>query len=437
MIGNIEELVKIVSDNYLIKITKLEKNEESTVGNVYIIYSNNEKFVAKIYDDLNHTKSMIKLHFDLSNKFHIPKILQTKNNTGYVKLLDSRYIVLYTFLEGAQLGKKFNILSEEVIKEIALELRKLHEFTKDKNKYNLKEVPFIKSCDIERNSLLHFDLTKGNIFYNEGKIGFIDFDDAKYGPSVCDVAILVALLFFSKKRGVDKKGLNVFIDTYYSKDISLKLQEIKYIKEFAINWVNYTLKNNEFNPSTTESFEVKKKLIEENLFNEKLIPFKECISYKLYEMYQDIPNQEVGSTNELKDISYEEFLKISKKYIDEETKINEKLNTTTLRYVLFVDDLPVGEVGIRTTINDYWENRGSQIYYKIRLSERGKNYGNKILNLALMEAKKIGFKKIRINCDNRNVASKKIILNNGGKENIIDYKTKDGLSTSYLIDLDY
>ena len=53
-----------------------------------------------------------------------------------------------------------------------------------------------------------------------------------------------------------------------------------------------------------------------------------------------------------------------------------------------------------------------------------------------MEAKKIGFKKIRINCDNKNVASKKIILNNGGKENIIDYKTKDGLSTSYLIDLD-
>lgn len=436
MIENIEELVKIVSDNYLIKITKLEKNEESTVGNVYIIYSNNEKFVAKIYDDLNHTKSMIKLHFDLSNKFHIPKILQTKNNTGYVKLLDSKYIVLYSFLDGTQLGRKFDKLSEDGIKKIALELRKLHELTRDKNKYNLKEVPFIKSGDIERKSLLHFDLTKGNIFYNKGKIGFIDFDDAKYGPSVCDVAILVALLFFSKKRGVDKKGLNVFIDAYYSKDISLKFQEIKYIKEIAIKWVNYTLKHNEFNPSTTESFEVKKKLIEENLFNEKLIPFKECIGKKLYEMYQDIPNQEVGSTNELKDVSYEEFLKISKKYIDEETKINEKLNTTTLRYVLFVDDLPVGEVGIRTTINDYWENRGSQIYYKIRLSERGKKYGNVILNLALMEAKKIGFKKIRINCDNKNIASKKIILNNGGKENIIDYKTKDGLSTSYLIDLD-
>lgn len=267
MIESIEELVKIIIEKYLIKVTKIEKNEESTVGNVYIVYSNNEKFVAKIYDDLNHTKSMIKLHSDLSNKFHIPKVLQTKNKAGYVKLLDSRYIVLYTFLDGTQLGKKFNKLSEEVIKEIALELRKLHELTRDKNKYNLKEVPFIKSCDIERNSLLHFDLTKGNIFYNEGKIGFIDFDDAKYGPSVCDVAILVALLFFSKKRGVYKKGLSVFIDAYYSKEISLKLQEIKYIKEFAISWVNYTLKNNDFNPSTTESFEVKKKLIEENIIN--------------------------------------------------------------------------------------------------------------------------------------------------------------------------
>ena len=267
MIENIEELIKIISDNYLIKVSKIEKNEESTVGNVYMIYSNSEKFVAKIYDDLNHTKAMIKLYSDLSHKFHIPKILQSKNNTGYVKLLGSKYIVLYSFLDGTQLGKKFNKLSEDVIKEIALELRKLHELTRDKNKYNLKEVPFIKSCNIERNSLIHFDLTKGNIFYNEGKIGFIDFDDAKYGPSVCDVAILVALLFFSKKRGVDKKGLNVFIDAYYSKDISLKLQEIKYIKEIAINWVNYTLKNNEFNPSTTESFEIKKKLIEENIIN--------------------------------------------------------------------------------------------------------------------------------------------------------------------------
>ncbi|MBE6139802.1 MAG: hypothetical protein E7174_04845 [Firmicutes bacterium] len=259
----IEDLIKIISDNYLIGVFKIEKSEESTVGNVYIIYSNTEKFVAKIYDDLNHTKSMIQLHSDLSDKFHIPKIIQSKNNSGYVEILTSRYLVLYSFLDGIQIGKKFNKLSEEVVKKVASELRKLHELTSKTNNYNLKEVPFLISNNIERKSLLHFDLTKGNIFFYENKIGFIDFDDAKYGPSVCDVAILISLLFFSKKRGVDKNSINLFIDTYYDKDKNLKLEEIKYIKEIAIKWVNFTLENNEFNPSTTESFEVKKKLIEE------------------------------------------------------------------------------------------------------------------------------------------------------------------------------
>ena len=264
---SIENLIKVISNNYLFKIIRIEKSEESTVGNVYIVYSDTKKYVAKIYDDLAHTKSMIKLHSDLCNKLHIPKIIQSKKNRGYVEISTSKYMVLFSFLDGVQIGKKFNKLNEEVVKKIALELRKLHELTSNTNKYNLKEVSFIKSCDIQRKSLLHFDLTKGNIFYNESNIGFIDFDDAKYGPSVCDVAILLALLFFSKKRGVDKNSLNVFIDTYYGKNLDLKLEETEYIKRLAINWINYTLENNEFNPSTTESFEVKKKLIEENLFN--------------------------------------------------------------------------------------------------------------------------------------------------------------------------
>lgn len=355
-------LKKIISDKYLLDVIKVDKNKESSVGNVYIIETNETKFVAKIYDDLNHTLSMINLHSTLSNKFYIPKIILNKNNIGYIKINNSKYIVLYSFLKGIQIGE-FNELSEDIIKIIAIELRKLHDTTNNLNKYKLKDVPFNIDYNLKRKSLLHFDLTKSNIFYNN-KIGFIDFDDAKYGPSVCDVAILIALLFFSKKRGVNITGINTFIDNYYGKDLDLKLNEIKYIKDIAIKWIDHTLNCNEFNPSTKESFEIKKRLMEENLFSEKLIPFKYCINKKLYEMYQDIPSNEIGSTNELKGVSYEEFLEISKKYIEEETKINKELNTTTLRYILFIKDLPVGEVGIRTTLNDFWLNKGSQIYYK-------------------------------------------------------------------------
>lgn len=180
-----------------------------------------------------------------------------------------------------------------------------------------------------------------------------------------------------------------------------------------------------------------KKIIEENLFinSEKLIPLKYCINQDLYDMYQDIPKEETGSLNEINGISYEDFLNITKKYIEEETNINKNLNTTITRYILFINNLPVGEVGIRTTLNDFWQNKGSQIYYKIRKSQRGKGYGNIIFNLALKEAEKLGFKCVRVNCDNKNIASKKIILKNGGQKDIIDYKTKDGYSTSYLINI--
>lgn len=431
-----KDLKKILEEKYLLNIINIEKNKESTVGNVYIIYTQDKKYVVKMYDNLDHTKSMTLLHSDLYNKFNIPKIIHSKNKDLYIKASNSKYIVLYSFLDGIEIGSIDN-LNEKLIKQIAIELRRLHDLTKV-NKYNLNNIPF-NDYNLKRKSLLHFDLTKGNIFYNEEKnnIGFIDFDDAKYGSSICDISILIALLFFSKKRGVDTNNLNLFIDTYYDKDLDLKLQEVKYIKQIAINWINYTLENNEFNPSTKESFEVKKKLIEENLLinKQELIPFKECINKDLYEMYQDIPYEELGSINKLKGISYEEFLNTSKKYIEEETNINKELNTTTIRYILYVNDFPVGEVGIRTTINDFWENKGSQIYYKIRKLQRRKGYGNIILNLGLEKAKKLGFKHIRINCDNKNIASKKVILKNGGKEDIINYKTKDGYSTSYLIDI--
>lgn len=258
---SIIELRRILLKNYLIEATSIEKSEESTSGNVYIIYSNTKKYVVKLYEDINHTKSMISLYNDLSDKFYIPKIIKSKNNESYIKVLTSKYIILYSFLDGIQIGKKFDALDEVVVKEIALTLRQLHNLTNNINKYNLSEVSFINSYKLDRKSLLHFDLTKGNIFYDNGKIGFIDFDDAKYGASVCDVAIIIALLFFTKKKGIDNENMNIFIDTYYGADLLLKSCEIKYIKPLAIDWINYTLENNEFNNSTLESFEIKKKLI--------------------------------------------------------------------------------------------------------------------------------------------------------------------------------
>ena len=170
--------------------------------------------------------------------------------------------------------------------------------------------------------------------------------------------------------------------------------------------------------------------------NIKLVPIKKCICKKVYEMYQDIPKKEIGSINNIFGVDYNEFLNIYNKRLKEETIVNKKVGSTTKRYILFHNDYPIGEVGIRTTINDYWENKGSQIFYKIRKSKRNKGYGNLILKLALIEANNIGFKKVRINCDDKNEFSKKIILKNGGCIDIANYLTKDGTSSSYIIKFD-
>lgn len=158
------------------------------------------------------------------------------------------------------------------------------------------------------------------------------------------------------------------------------------------------------------------------------------IGYKEYEMYQDIENIKLRSLNPILNKSYFEYKQIIKQYIKEEIEINIDLQTTTNRYILYVFDNPVGEFGIRTTLNDFWVNNGSQIFYKIRKPEYGKGYGNVILELGLEECRKLGFKRIRVNCEDSNIPSKKMLIRVGA---IVDkhYENSNGKATSYIINL--
>jgi len=75
----------------------------------------------------------------------------------------------------------------------------------------------------------------------------------------------------------------------------------------------------------------------------------------------------------------------------------------------------VGSVRIRHHINhEFLKTIGGHIGYSIRPSARGKGYGNKILELALLKAKELGIERILVTCDATNTASRKIIEKNGG-----------------------
>lgn len=246
----------MINDYYDIEIKEITKNSESTVGNVYNIKTTNNKYIMKIYDNESHAIAMTKLHTDLyNNNIKVPEILLNKNKEGYTKL-NSKYYVIYTFLEGKPL-QELEKLDNETIKLIAHELKHLHSVTKNKN-YNLEHIPFELDEKYKDYSVLHFDLTKSNIFYNElwsNKIGFIDFDDSKYGPSICDVSIIIPLLFISKRNGINKEGIDTFIKEY---DPNLNKEEIK---KLSIKWIKYTISTNNFDTSVKESFNLKEKLM--------------------------------------------------------------------------------------------------------------------------------------------------------------------------------
>lgn len=261
---------KIINEYGIKNILEIEKSNESSQKNVYLIYTNEKNYVIKNYKDLSHTNLMIDIHNLLEkNNFNSPIIYKNNEKLQYTKLEDNSYIVLYSFMAGKDIEYKNNSKTMDLalVREIAKNVKQFHKITREFNNHSIDEVPFKLEKNISRKSLLHFDLTRSNIFNDNGKIGIIDFDDAKFGASVCDVAIAIANLFFSKSRGVDKEGYKEFIETYYSDEKEeVKRVEIPMINEIAIKWIDYVLKNNNFDASDTESFEARKKLIIKNLW---------------------------------------------------------------------------------------------------------------------------------------------------------------------------
>jgi len=74
----------------------------------------------------------------------------------------------------------------------------------------------------------------------------------------------------------------------------------------------------------------------------------------------------------------------------------------------------IGRVSIRHRLNEQLSVMGGHIGYAIRPSKRNMGYGNKVLELGLIEAKKLGLNKVFLTCDDTNIGSYKIIEKNAG-----------------------
>ncbi len=78
------------------------------------------------------------------------------------------------------------------------------------------------------------------------------------------------------------------------------------------------------------------------------------------------------------------------------------------------DDVLVGVSNIRHELTDRLMQEGGHIGFGIRPGYRRRGYATKILELSLVETKKLGIDKVLVTCDKPNIASGKTILKNGG-----------------------
>jgi predicted acetyltransferase len=85
-------------------------------------------------------------------------------------------------------------------------------------------------------------------------------------------------------------------------------------------------------------------------------------------------------------------------------------------YLWMVDehDIVVGRISLRHELTPWLEEVGGHIGYAVRPSARRQGYGTVALGLMCTVAAELGIDPALVTCDEDNVASRKVIENNGG-----------------------
>lgn len=137
----------------------------------------------------------------------------------------------------------------------------------------------------------------------------------------------------------------------------------------------------------------------------------------IYEMLQQIDVVENSFTNPVNGMSYDKY----KNWLIEQDDWSRGINLPDgyvgqTIYWLMLDNIPIGIGKIRHKLTESSRKEGGNIGYAIGKQWRGNGYGNKILELLICEIKAMGIDETVLTVDKGNYASRKVILNNGGKQ---------------------
>lgn len=135
-----------------------------------------------------------------------------------------------------------------------------------------------------------------------------------------------------------------------------------------------------------------------------------------------------SATNFKRYKSFQDFIN----NLEEREKTYEVLNTTLF---LIEDGKIIGSSNIRHYLNEFLMNYGGHVGYGVRPDMRGQGYASKILNESLKFLKSLNVEKALITCDEENIASRKVILNNGGVQDQSHIRGDGGVTNRFWIEI--
>ena len=136
----------------------------------------------------------------------------------------------------------------------------------------------------------------------------------------------------------------------------------------------------------------------------------------IYEMLQTMPYEENGLVNKAHGLSFEEFRAwlAAKQRESEAEELMDGWKVPSTTFWFYDGETPVGFGSVRHFLTDALRKVGGHIGYGIAPQFRGRGYGNEILRLLLIEAKKRGIDRALVTIHKDNLASRAVALKNGG-----------------------
>ena len=137
----------------------------------------------------------------------------------------------------------------------------------------------------------------------------------------------------------------------------------------------------------------------------------------VYDMLQEIPENENGFFNSMHGIAYEEYRqKLLKADADaRRTDIEDGWRVPTTTFWLYDGDTPVGIGKIRHFLTDKLREGGGNVSYAVRPSCRGKGYARPLLTALAREARALGVDRLLITVFEGNEPSLRTALSCGAQ----------------------